>query len=340
LPRVDPRLGTLDMSIMTGMKLVDYRSLRYQDEKSAKFWSIALSGCSHTVNYGRYDTDGQTQTKDFPTEDTARKSYDKLVAEKVKKGYVEDPNVPQELDRRASTLVAAIPTSVTTSTAKIISSPSVQQAKSDIKRAHSIEIPLAIEPKPIELNLERSIDLDPEDWFWSTWRNLEPLPHPEPKPFDLQDCLKRLRKVKVQEHKVFWYWAKAKIDDVLSRAEAHFWFEAIVSTIGYYPIPFSPDELADRLSGQIFDGNVCPENIKIFCKSLNHNPHSYSHEAMILVNLLDLKDLLIADKYIKRKEPILSGLRRFVLPCLSQSQLGELKKFSNYSGLKKVEVFG
>jgi predicted DNA-binding WGR domain protein len=84
------RLGTLGMSVMLGKKVMDYRSLRYQDEKSDKFWSIVLSGCSYTVNYGRYGTEGQTQTKDFPIEDAARKSYDKLVAEKLKKGYVDD----------------------------------------------------------------------------------------------------------------------------------------------------------------------------------------------------------------------------------------------------------
>jgi predicted DNA-binding WGR domain protein len=69
---------------------MDCRSLRYTDEKSDKFWSISLTGCSHTVKYGRYGTDGQTQTKDFPSEDAARKSSDKLVAEKLKKGYVDD----------------------------------------------------------------------------------------------------------------------------------------------------------------------------------------------------------------------------------------------------------
>jgi predicted DNA-binding WGR domain protein/chorismate-pyruvate lyase len=69
---------------------MDYRSLRYQDEKSDKFWSITLSGCSHTVNYGRYGTSGQKQTKHFPTEDAAQKSYDKSIAEKLKNGYVDD----------------------------------------------------------------------------------------------------------------------------------------------------------------------------------------------------------------------------------------------------------
>jgi predicted DNA-binding WGR domain protein len=107
------RVGTLGMSVMVGRNVMDYRSLRYQDEKSAKFWSIALSGCSHTVNYGRFGTDGQTQTKDFATEDTARKSYDKLVAEKVKKGYVDDRDAIGFCAGRGYANANAPPTAVT-----------------------------------------------------------------------------------------------------------------------------------------------------------------------------------------------------------------------------------
>ena len=73
---------------------MEWRSLRYTDDKSDKFWSIALSGCSHTIEYGRYGTDGQSQTKEFPTAAAAQKSYEKLVAEKLKKGYVDDVKIP------------------------------------------------------------------------------------------------------------------------------------------------------------------------------------------------------------------------------------------------------
>ncbi len=66
------------------------KSLRFNDGKSDKFWMIRLAGCGHTVQYGRSGTVGQSQTKDFPTEAAALKSYEKLVAEKLKKGYVED----------------------------------------------------------------------------------------------------------------------------------------------------------------------------------------------------------------------------------------------------------
>jgi predicted DNA-binding WGR domain protein len=65
------------------------RSLRYTDAKSDKFWSIQWSGCSHTVQYECTGKAGQTQTKEFPTEAAAQKSYEQLVAEKLKKGYVD-----------------------------------------------------------------------------------------------------------------------------------------------------------------------------------------------------------------------------------------------------------
>ena len=56
---------------------------------SNKFWEIELSGTSFTTRYGRIGTDGQETTKSFATAAEAKKAYDKLVAEKTKKGYVE-----------------------------------------------------------------------------------------------------------------------------------------------------------------------------------------------------------------------------------------------------------
>jgi len=52
-----------------------------------QFWNIVLSGSSHTVTFGRVGTAGQTQTKEFDSEDEAKKAFDKLVDSKLKKGY-------------------------------------------------------------------------------------------------------------------------------------------------------------------------------------------------------------------------------------------------------------
>jgi predicted DNA-binding WGR domain protein len=59
------------------------------DAKSSKFWNIELSGNSYTVKYGRIGTDGQSLAKSFASEELARKDMEKLIKEKLSKGYVD-----------------------------------------------------------------------------------------------------------------------------------------------------------------------------------------------------------------------------------------------------------
>jgi uncharacterized protein (TIGR02996 family) len=54
---------------------------------SNKFWEIKLSGTSFTTTYGKIGSNGQTTIKTFGSDADAKKEHDKLVAEKVKKGY-------------------------------------------------------------------------------------------------------------------------------------------------------------------------------------------------------------------------------------------------------------
>lgn len=65
------------------------RELVFMDSTSNKFWNIELAGDSHTVTYGRAGTDGQSKTKSFADEAAAKKDFEKLIAEKTKKGYVD-----------------------------------------------------------------------------------------------------------------------------------------------------------------------------------------------------------------------------------------------------------
>ena len=65
------------------------RYFEYSDGKSNKFWEISVDGASHTVRYGRIGTDGTTKTKEFDDEDEAMADAQKLIAQKVKKGYEE-----------------------------------------------------------------------------------------------------------------------------------------------------------------------------------------------------------------------------------------------------------
>ena len=65
------------------------RKLIFMDANSSKFWNIVLEGNSHTVNYGRTGTDGQTKTKEFDDAQKAQASFEKLVKQKMSKGYVD-----------------------------------------------------------------------------------------------------------------------------------------------------------------------------------------------------------------------------------------------------------
>jgi uncharacterized protein (TIGR02996 family) len=65
------------------------RTFQYSDAKSHKFWNIEVSGAGFTVTYGKVGSAGQTQTKSFGTAEEAQAEADKLIREKVKKGYTE-----------------------------------------------------------------------------------------------------------------------------------------------------------------------------------------------------------------------------------------------------------
>jgi predicted DNA-binding WGR domain protein len=65
------------------------RTFEFKDGKSNKFWNIELSGQSFTVTFGKIGSAGQSQVKKFRTEAAACVASDKLVAEKLRKGYLE-----------------------------------------------------------------------------------------------------------------------------------------------------------------------------------------------------------------------------------------------------------
>jgi predicted DNA-binding WGR domain protein len=65
------------------------RHFEFISDSSRKFWEISVSGNSFTVRFGRIGTAGQSQAKGFATEEKARQEADSLIAEKVKKGYIE-----------------------------------------------------------------------------------------------------------------------------------------------------------------------------------------------------------------------------------------------------------
>ncbi len=65
------------------------RRFELVEGSASKFWEVARDGCSVTVRFGRIGASGQAKTKDFASEEPARRHADGLIEEKVAKGYRE-----------------------------------------------------------------------------------------------------------------------------------------------------------------------------------------------------------------------------------------------------------
>ncbi len=78
-------------TMSSGTRHRDQATRRFElnDGKSSKFWEISLAGQQHSVTFGRMGTKGQTQTKSFDDEAAARRDCERLIREKLKKGYQE-----------------------------------------------------------------------------------------------------------------------------------------------------------------------------------------------------------------------------------------------------------
>jgi hypothetical protein len=221
----------------------------------------------------------------------------------------------EELQKIIDERTISIPVSATTSI-QSIDPPTSTLKSSSIESIPVLEAAPIIEPKQIDLNLERSIDLDSEDWYWATWRNLEPMKRPEPKPFDLEDCLARLRKVTNS-----WNWSKAKIATSLSPEEAHFWFAAIAKPKKKQNILLTPAELADILFHQTFDGKVPPEQLEKFYHHLDRPCNHQCEEIVPLINLLRMEDIIKLSCNKAAKNIIIGKFRSDIFPCLTKPQI-------------------
>jgi predicted DNA-binding WGR domain protein len=64
-----------------------FQRLINAEGENSRFWEAALDGCKLIVRYGRVGTKGQVHVKTFAKETTAQLEMDKMVKEKMNKGY-------------------------------------------------------------------------------------------------------------------------------------------------------------------------------------------------------------------------------------------------------------
>lgn len=65
------------------------RTFVFTDDTSNKFWNIEVVGTYYQVKFGKVGSNGQTQRKTFASNSEAQAAADKLIKEKLKKGYTE-----------------------------------------------------------------------------------------------------------------------------------------------------------------------------------------------------------------------------------------------------------
>jgi predicted DNA-binding WGR domain protein len=279
------------------------REITFSEGTSNKFWAIELDDKSHTVNFGRIGTSGQTQTKEFASEDAARNSYDKLIAEKTKKGYTEatasaktapDKTKPDKVKK------AAAPESI----------PAVAKEAESVPAAK------------VNTAVTHKIDLDPKDWFWATWRKLKPLERGKPRPFDIELCCLEL----IGKKRAGRYGQDNQLPTALSPEEAHFWFQALALRDG------NTDRvgIANRLRKQRFIGKVARADIKKAIKKAG----SLDYYFPSLVHLLSPREVinLFLDRDIQKSiygfgPDTTFAFHDHLLPYLSEKDRADLREY-------------
>jgi uncharacterized protein (TIGR02996 family) len=84
------------------------RTFEFTEGSSRKFWNIELDGKKTIVTFGRIGTKGQRKEKKFKTEAAAQKEYDKLIKEKLGKGYTETTSEAEEESTPAAPAAPAL----------------------------------------------------------------------------------------------------------------------------------------------------------------------------------------------------------------------------------------
>ena len=65
------------------------RRFEFVEGTSSKFYEVEVSGNAVSVTFGRIGTGGQTQAKQFGSAAEAQKHAERQIAQKLKKGYIE-----------------------------------------------------------------------------------------------------------------------------------------------------------------------------------------------------------------------------------------------------------
>ncbi|EMJ92678.1 DUF4132 domain-containing protein [Leptospira alstonii] len=248
--------------------------LTYQDGSSNKFWNIEVSENSFTVTYGKIGTSGQTQTKTFDNEDKCLKEAQKLLSEKLKKGYqnsgeteiavaTASPKLAEKKPAKSKTETLetnGAKTEAKQTTDKSATNGSATHKAAETNSKNGIN---KTEAKKLKERIEKTLGLSKEDLQIRS--NVVPiLPKEEPKPFDLKTRIERLSSLKRGDYGRNVDWTNQDIPLFMSKQEAHFWFLVLskMETIDDYEDKKNKrtiQKLQEFLDSQTIDGNLSLE---------------------------------------------------------------------------------
>ncbi|UOG40995.1 DUF4132 domain-containing protein [Leptospira noguchii] len=249
--------------------------LTYQDGSSNKFWNIEAEGNSFTVTYGKIGTSGQTQTKTFDTEDKCQKEAQKLLSEKLKKGYQSSgeetvgttttspkPTQTQSVSKAKTPSTNENEAASKTSSENGTTAQSSSQSENHAATTHSKNGIHKVEEKKLKEPIAKTLGFSNENLKIPS--NIVPVhPKEEPKPFDLKTRIEQLSTLK--KGSSWWTvdWTNQNIPLFMSKQEAHFWFLAL-SCMEVLEHEEKKDKrtiqkLQDFLNSQTLDGNLTLE---------------------------------------------------------------------------------
>ncbi len=292
------------------------RQLVLSEGTSDKFWNIELEGTSHTVTYGRVGTNGQSKTKQFDDAAACQKSFDKLVEQKLKKGYADS-------GKKSSTPAVAKRTAK--ATAKSASAAATKQPLPE---------PEVVEP---DLTVTREIDLDPCDWYTASFRKTPPLRRGQPPAADLDAAAAQLAALKTINYGWDLPFDQLGLTAALPCEEAHFWLYAMTTDSGRLATQAAVKKFAAKVRKSArFDGKISYEDAsKRVLKAKRGVTPSVMAALFSLFSAEQCLELILTAcpesdrRHGSASEITLllnQGFRTYVLPYLKPTEITKLRK--------------
>lgn len=331
------------------------RELVFSDGSSHKFWNILLEGNSHTVTFGRVGTGGQSKVKEFDDDEEAKKSFDKLVTQKLKKGYsdasgtsttIPTKTASKTASRKAAKTVsnkASKAASKTASKAAAKSGASAAKAtgrkatmtKKAAKTASARSADVAAD---VNFAITQEIDLDPTDWFGAGFRKRSRLPLQEERQGDLAAAISRLENLKTETYGWRLKYETLRLKPKLPKEEAHFWFLAMTGNPGRLADKTAVKRYANKIasSGKINGKLTFSAAKKLVANVKREVPDPLMVAALSLFSATECLQFVLSRQKTKRtnrnyeaSEHVVSLCRSFrqhVLPYLDDDEISELQE--------------